>query len=455
MKLPRICMLAAVLFLLPQLTAAVTQDDVVGYWTFDLQPGFNLVSFPLLPENSTVGEVIGDALGGVEITTWDSRLGRYRWTRYDTEAGRWTGDMYVLDRGTAYWFHLPDGDGNRRLIITGHPEQYTRFEWSQYGTGWKYFAPTFGKPQMLADLPSGSSRDLLVSWNRNFARFDLAEGLQEGNWHTNDFLVVAADEAYIAFLNQRQPRQIGPTLPTAQFDPPRSARSIFEAGDADRQYRQPPQPLIVGNADGLPVCYANGGVCGGGFDVQVIRERLRLGPDGELESAPEIVFEYSISPGNAEGGKFKLALAYGEDDNILNPCDRVYLLALGPEGGQTRSTSFEVPDNGARFVPDVGFPEPMSLPGSTPRIPGDFSFGSPYPNPFNDRFQVEFRLPETSMVEYSLYDVRGRLVFTTAEPFSAGVHRKSITAGSLPAGLYILEISSDSHRGIAKVAHIK
>ena len=43
----------------------------------------------------------------------------------------------------------------------------------------------------------------------------------------------------------------------------------------------------------------------------------------------------------------------------------------------------------------------------------------------------------------------------TEQPFAVGRHRISITAGSLPAGVYLLEVRSGAGRGLVKAAHVK
>ena len=89
-----------------QVVDAESQRDVVGYWKFELNPGFNLIAFPLLPETPSPRAVFRDIQTDIEITTWDRLLRSYRWTRYNAETGLWTGDLFLLDRGVAYWINV-------------------------------------------------------------------------------------------------------------------------------------------------------------------------------------------------------------------------------------------------------------------------------------------------------------------------------------------------------------
>jgi len=440
------------------LTDATTQEDVVGYWTYDLGSGFTLVTFPVLPNTPTLQAVIGDQLDAVEITTWDKRIGRYRYARYDPDENNWSGDLYLLNRGVGYWINRFDADDQRRLIVKGHPEVYTRFRWGRLGGGWKYYGPTIGKEQELNEVPPENIGDILIGWNTGLNRYELAEGLSQQQWYSPEFDRIQPDRGYLVYQKPtvRTPRYIGPpTNPHADFiDPDVKKLGRDDDRNDEIHYQEPPWPLIVGNNDGMPVCYRNGDVCGSGFLVHVVRERLRIGIGDELEPYAENVDRFEVTDGGLEPGKFRLSLTVSEMEGHLNPGDRVYLLVEGPNHATTRSTSFEIPPD-ERFIPDIDFPDPLGSSGEMPSVPQSFVLAAPFPNPFNDRFSIEFSLPETAPVEYRMYDLRGREVYNVSRPMSAGQHRLTISAGELSAGIYVLEIKAGGHRGLVKVAHVK
>lgn len=429
--------LLIIILLLPLAATAVTQQDVVGFWTFNLEPGFNLVSFPVLPENPTIQNVLSDKIGSAEITSWDNRLGRYRYSKFNSETDRWEGDLYVLNRGIAYWIYNGN-DEPQRLIVSGRPEQYTKFDWSQLDNGWSFYAPTIGKSESLRDHPPANPNDLLITWNSIESRFDLIEATPEG-WAPGYIDEFRADRSYLMYLNARQARHVGP--PTALEVNYRPTDGSDPNGGS---YREPPRPLVVGNENGLPLCNPDGGVCSGGFSVQVIRE--------SGDDIPQVMMEQVVAPGDADAGKFRMALTIG---GTIQPGDQVYLLVQGAEGAETRSVSFTIPA-AERFIRDISFPEPMSKPGDPALTPKQFALSSPYPNPFNDRFQIELQLPDAEAVTYTLYDIQGREALTVGKHLSAGVHRLSISApDQLSAGIYFLEMKAGANQGVAKVAYIK
>jgi hypothetical protein len=431
----------------------VTQSDVVGYWTFNFQPGFNLVAFPVLPNTPTLQSVIGDRLGEVEITTYDSQLRNYRWARYNPESASWTGNLYLLARGSAYWVNVI-GDDAKRLVVTGHPELYTKFRWIQLRFGWQYYAPTYGKSENLAQLPPAEPRDLLLGWDPINRQFALAEATADLRWHSRSLSRIDPDRSYIALLHHKPLRSFGPPLEIeAQY-----AEKVVEPQGPERdsdgpvEFTSPPEPLVVGNARGLAICTPDGRPCDVGLTVFVVRESMRIGIGGELEPVEERLTRHEVLPNPADAGRFRIALAIGE--GLLTPGDRIHLLVRDGRGGETRSTSFEVPADD-RILDNITFTEPLRTPDNQQSAPVEFTLGSPFPNPFNDRFSVEVRLPEATPVTVRLVDVNGRVALERQSLLAAGSHRLTIPSGTLSSGIYMMKVTAGNRTGMAKVAHLK
>jgi len=439
---------------------AVPQNDVIGYWTIDLQPGFNLVAFPVLPDTPTLDAVIGDRLGAVEVTSWDSRLGGYRWARYDPDSDQWSGNLYLLDRGTAYWLNLMDAEGEMSIRVTGHPEVYTLFEWKSLGSGWQYYGPTIGKVQDLREISPSNAKDILLRFDHEANKFNLAQADERRQWISSNYSHLAPDEGYLIYQVLRQPRTVGPITEleaqhqTIEYhednDGPSRDDNPIDYGD----YQMPPRPLIVGNSNNFPICLPNGDVCETEYSVEVVRQTFRFGVEGELEPVLEFMSTYVINGGGIEPGKFVIPITVSDDEEHVQVGDRVYIHVNGPGGSTTRSATFEIPEQD-RMIPDLVFPEFLRSDDVSPPIPVEFSLGAPYPNPFNDRFSVQFSLPETGNVQYRLFNLNGREVHSRQLPLSQGVHTLSISANNLPAGIYLFEITSQERRGIAKIAHLK
>jgi len=430
---------------------AITQTDVVGYWTHEFKPGFNLVAFPVLPDTPTLQEVFGDRLGSAQITTYDRQLRDYRWASFNTETARWEGNLFLLGRGTAFWVYIP-GNEAKTVVVTGHPELYTKFRWDQLRHGWQFFAPTLGKAEALSELPPVEVRDLVLGWNNESAKFTLADITPDLTWHSSELNQIAPDKAYIALLHRQQLRPVGPPLEIEVLFERYSEPVVENPNPQQGAFRRPPEPLIVGNESGLAVCNPNGEPCNGELRVIAFRERTRIGQGGELETYSEQLNDFRVTT-QANAGRFVVALALGEEDGMLAVGDRITLVVRNGRGGETRSTSFEVPAD-TRVVNDVEFTEELRTAEALP-LPMEFSLGTPFPNPFNDRFELDVKLPESSVVKVNLFDITGRSAYNFNLPLGAGAHRLTVPAGGVSAGVYLVQVTAGKHKGLTKVAHLK
>lgn len=79
-----------------------------------------------------------------------------------------------------------------------------------------------------------------------------------------------------------------------------------------------------------------------------------------------------------------------------------------------------------------------------------------YPNPFNHGTVLRFFLAEPSAIKLSVYDLTGRLEVAVFEgSLSAGEHRSSLSAGSLPAGVYLLLLESNTGTSVRRITLLK
>ncbi len=76
---------------------------------------------------------------------------------------------------------------------------------------------------------------------------------------------------------------------------------------------------------------------------------------------------------------------------------------------------------------------------------GTFTLHSAYPNPFASATTLGFTLPAAERVTLTVYDLLGRRVATLAEGlFPEGSHSVRFDASSLPSGVYVYRLSTDS-----------
>ena len=75
--------------------------------------------------------------------------------------------------------------------------------------------------------------------------------------------------------------------------------------------------------------------------------------------------------------------------------------------------------------------------------PTNFSLHSAYPNPFNPTTQIGFEIPAESMVQLSIFDLRGQEVKTLVnELTSPGTYSISWDAGNVASGVYFAHFTA-------------
>ncbi|MBZ0264248.1 T9SS type A sorting domain-containing protein [bacterium] len=85
-------------------------------------------------------------------------------------------------------------------------------------------------------------------------------------------------------------------------------------------------------------------------------------------------------------------------------------------------------------------------------LPGGFTLGTVYPNPFNSTLTVPFVLPEQSEVRFQLYNTLGQLQFERVALYPAGQQRFTIDAGEeFVSGVYFLKVQTDGENAVQKV----
>lgn len=85
-------------------------------------------------------------------------------------------------------------------------------------------------------------------------------------------------------------------------------------------------------------------------------------------------------------------------------------------------------------------------------LPGGFSLGQNFPNPFNPSTSVAFTLPQAGDVSLAIYDVTGKKVMEAATGyFEAGTHTLRVDASPLPSGVYMYRLVSGQYSATKKM----
>ncbi len=82
-------------------------------------------------------------------------------------------------------------------------------------------------------------------------------------------------------------------------------------------------------------------------------------------------------------------------------------------------------------------------------LPKEFSLGQNYPNPFNPSTTISYSLPESAMVNLTIYDITGQEIKTLLNSeIAAGFHKISFDASQLAGGVYLYRILATNSNGL-------
>ena len=83
-------------------------------------------------------------------------------------------------------------------------------------------------------------------------------------------------------------------------------------------------------------------------------------------------------------------------------------------------------------------------------------FRSPYPNPFNPRVVIPFRVNESARVTIEVFDITGRKVAVVAhEPAAPGMHETVWNANGYAAGIYFVRARAGEYKETRRIALVK
>jgi len=106
-------------------------------------------------------------------------------------------------------------------------------------------------------------------------------------------------------------------------------------------------------------------------------------------------------------------------------------------------------------IPGTGFPLLVDIPcvgiDENGFTPASAALHQNYPNPFNPVTEITFSIPETSVVDLSVFDTAGRLVRRLVnEKKTYGRHTVSFDGSGLNSGIYFYRLQTDSRTIDAK-----
>ncbi len=88
-------------------------------------------------------------------------------------------------------------------------------------------------------------------------------------------------------------------------------------------------------------------------------------------------------------------------------------------------------------------------------IPRIIAFHQNYPNPFNPVTKIKFELPKSSNIEFIVYDILGRKVYTEYFNKSAGTYEIDFDASGFASGVYFYSVKAGEYFDSKKMVILK
>ena len=152
----------------------------------------------------------------------------------------------------------------------------------------------------------------------------------------------------------------------------------------------------------------------------------------------------------------------------LNDGDALFTVVFDVIGNPGDSTGIALTDDPVMTIvgnPDNEFIDFERPPGyvtvngtSSTSSPADFGWEltAPSPNPFNENSQIEFYTPQSTEVEWTIFDVAGKLILIENKKYAPGYHSYYLEQHSLPTtGTYFIQMRTLEFIQTQKVDFIK
>ena len=183
----------------------------------------------------------------------------------------------------------------------------------------------------------------------------------------------------------------------------------------------------------------------GNFQIGVFLSNDNVANDQDSPFGIHVINE-SIQPNESKSFTFSPT----ESIDGLESGEYYLWFAVNLEG----STDIDI-DNNVKMSKDLYSIVGTST-GPEGTIPSDFVLEQNYPNPFNPTTQISFQLPQAGNVNFRVFDMMGREVFSQLnEQRSAGEHTITFNASILSSGIYIYQVQSGSFSQTRKMTLIK
>ncbi len=176
-------------------------SNTVGFWKLDVHPGFTQVSFPLLPAEKTVNNVLGNQLtGGTsvadadQIHRWNAATGQFQICWLNSETGQWEGAFSLLSEALSYWIYVqPDHPATQTIVVCGNVVEDPTYNMGQMQPGYNAVGSVWAIPAAVSQAGLDGFHggtymflsDLILSYDALTGQYTYAWKDASGYWQGN------------------------------------------------------------------------------------------------------------------------------------------------------------------------------------------------------------------------------------------------------------------------------
>ncbi len=254
--------IAVSLLLLPMIGAAIDSgpSNTVGFWKMELQPGFTQFSFPLLPNDKSLDNVLGDQLTGAttaqesdQIFRWDATAGQFEIAWFNSSSSSWTGDFDEVTETESYWIYVQPNHPPQMLVTDGNVAEEPAYNMGTIGVGYNAIGSVWAIPapidQAGLDEFTGGMylflSDIIMSYDANTGAYTYAWQDETAEWQgtLSEFEPLKGYWIYIPPEHTGFEWPLYPQ-PTATGLESRSPVQIYPYPDGHSPIPSPPMPVV-------------------------------------------------------------------------------------------------------------------------------------------------------------------------------------------------------------------
>jgi len=179
-------------------------------------------------------------------------------------------------------------------------------------------------------------------------------------------------------------------------------------------------------------------------------------PLGDTTVAPGVHIVFSIDAEDTSG--FTLSYAWWVNNDSLTSVSKNLIYFADPQGGVPRVDTVEALVTNGFFDLYLTWLVTIENPTgvNSGNKPLSYSLQQNYPNPFNPSTQIRFTLPESEMVNLSVYNMLGEKVTELVnKTLAAGEYNINFNAKGFSSGVYIAKIQAGSFIHLIKMSLLK